>query len=70
MKIKEVYVELGIKKSLNFQSCNNSVGLRGELEANDDPAQMVRQLQQQCHTLLLKRMFPVPGKPVQAQPAH
>jgi hypothetical protein len=58
MKIKEIYVELGVKKSKDFQSCTNTVGLRGELEADDDPIAIVIKLQQQCHKLLLKEMFP------------
>ena len=67
MKIKEIYVELGITKSHNYNSCTNSVGLRGELEADDDPVTLVQKLQQHCHRLLLKQMFPVAEKPTPAQ---
>jgi hypothetical protein len=68
MKIKEIYVELGIKKSQNFNSCTNAVGLRGELEAEDDPVEMVKKLQRQCYALVLKQMPPVEA--VQAKPAQ
>ena len=37
-----------IERSQDFQSCTNAVGLRGELEAGDDPVEMVKTLQQQC----------------------
>ena len=68
MKIKEIYVEVGLRKSQDYQSCSNSVGLRGELEADDDPNKMVRQLQQQAYGLLVKKFFS--GKePVPAQAA-
>lgn len=68
MKIKEIYVELSIKKSQDYQSCSNAVGLRGELEADDDPEKMVRQLQSQCYKLLLKRAFP--EAPASAKPVR
>jgi hypothetical protein len=71
MKVKEIYVEVGIKKSQDFNSCQKAVGLRGELEANDDPSKMVRQLQEQAYKLLVKKLFTgkeVPA-PAQAEPA-
>lgn len=70
MKINEIYVELGITKSHNFNSCTNAVGLRGELEADDDPVAMAKKLQQQCYKLLLKKMLPVAGNPAQAHPVQ
>jgi hypothetical protein len=60
MKIKEVYVEMGVKKSKDFNSCNNAVGLCGLIEPGDDPIIVVQTLQQQCYKLLVKKMFPVP----------
>jgi hypothetical protein len=71
MKINEVYVEMGIKKTQNFNSCNNAVGLRGELEADDDPVAIVKQLQEQAYKLLVKNMFPeVRGPAVATAPAQ
>ena len=37
MKVTEIYVELGMKKSHQFNSFNNAVGLRGQLEAGTIP---------------------------------
>ncbi len=72
MKIKEIYVELAIKKSQDYQSSSNAVGLRGELEVDDDPIKMVKKLQEQCFTLLLKKPFAAGSRsaPAKAVPAQ
>jgi hypothetical protein len=50
--------ELGTMITHRFNSWNNAVGFRGQLEAGDDPVQMVRQLQRKSYDLLLKKIFP------------
>ena len=67
MRVVEVYVELSIKKSQDFQSCHNAVGLRAALESGDNPEAIVGQLQAQCHKLLLKKLFSGQEGPVLAQ---
>lgn len=69
MRITEIYVEVGLKKSQNYQGCHNSVGLRAELEGEEDAAAKVKQLQEQAYKLLVKKYFSGEKVPVKAVPA-
>lgn len=55
MKVTSVSVQLSAKKTVNYQSVQNSVGLTADLDEDDRPDEVVRELQRQCHALLLKR---------------
>ncbi len=48
------------KKICQFHRCNNAVGLRGQLEAGDDPVKMVQQRQHKCYDQLYVVVVP-PG---------
>ena len=54
MKITRVNVELSRKKTIDYQSTGNSVGLTADLEDGDDPVAVVRGLQREAAGLLLK----------------
>jgi hypothetical protein len=53
MKIKTIAIELNRKRTMNYQSIGNSVGLTADLEDGDDPRKAVRELQRQALNLLL-----------------
>ena len=54
MKIKAVSVELNRKRTVDYQSCGNSIGLTADLEDGDDPVAVARELQRKAAGLLLK----------------
>lgn len=58
MKIKTVTVELGRKRTVNYQSSHNSVGFTAAVGDDDDPAAVVRELQRKAAELLLKMETP------------
>jgi len=54
MKITSVSVELSRKRSSNFQSAYNLVGLTADLEEGEDACTVVKQLQREAAELLLR----------------
>ena len=54
MKITTVSVELNRKKTVDFQSWGNSVGLTADVDEGDDPVAVVRELQKTAAGLLIK----------------
>jgi len=55
MKITSVSVQVGTTITTNFNSVRNDVGFTADLTEDDDPDEVVRQLQLRCRDLLLKR---------------
>ena len=53
MKIKTIAIELNRKRTVNYQSIGNSVGLTADLEEGDDTHKATRELQRQALNLLL-----------------
>ena len=54
MKITRVYVELGRKRSINYQSVSIQIGLGADLVDGEDADEIVERLQQQVRELLVK----------------
>jgi len=55
MRISAVTVHISAKRTVNYNSIQNSVGFTADLDEDDDPDVVVRQLQCKCRDLLLKR---------------
>ena len=53
MKVKEIYVEMGATRSVNYQSNQKRVGLRADLADGDDAEECVRMLQRGIKRMLL-----------------
>jgi hypothetical protein len=54
MKISSVSVVLSKKRTVNYQSTGNSIGLTADLDDGEDAHAAVRQLQREAAKLLLK----------------
>jgi len=55
MKITKITTHIGRKITQDFNSFDNSVTLTAEVEPDDDPQEVVQQLQRNCYRLLLKK---------------
>ena len=53
MKVKEIYVEMGATRSVNFQSDHRRIGLRADLADGDNAEECVKMLKRGVQKMLL-----------------